>query len=383
MKLKQFFSVLMAFALILSFSVSETQVDASSNKDSEIIVKFKEKTTKDVKKQIHLEENAEVLKTNEQIGFEVVKVKGKSIEKALEKYNKRADVEFAEPIVEYHALFDPNDPLYSSDQYGPQIIEADSAWDITTGSSNVLVAVIDTGVDENHEDLKGKVVRGYDFIDNDNNPADINGHGTHVAGTVGALTDNRVGVAGVAPDVKIMSVRVLDRDGFGTNEGVANGITYAADNGADVINLSLGSPSSSRVVEDAVNYAWDRGVVVVAAAGNAGNRKRNYPAYYTNTIAVAATDENDRKASFSTFGSWVDVAAPGVDIVSTRLGGGYVSYNGTSMASPHTAGLAALLASQGLSNVEIRDKIESTADPINGTGRYWEHGRINAYNAVR
>ncbi|MDP5276575.1 S8 family peptidase [Chengkuizengella axinellae] len=387
MKLKHFFSIFMAIALIFSFSVSELQVEADSNEsnseDSEIIVKFKEKTTKEDKQKIHKEENAEVLRANEEIGFEVIKVKGKSVEKALEKYNKRSDVEFAEAIVEYYALFDPNDPLYSSDQYGPQIIEADSAWDITTGSSNVLVAVIDTGVDEDHEDLAGKVVRGYDFIDDDRDPSDLNGHGTHVAGTVGALTDNRTGVAGVAPDVQIMSVRVLDRSGYGTNEGVANGITYAADNGADVINLSLGSSSPSGVVEDAVNYAWNRGVVVVAAAGNDGNRRAHYPAYYTNSLAVAATDDRDRKASFSTYGTWVDVAAPGVDIVSTQLGGGYVSYSGTSMAAPHTAGLAALLASQGLSNTEIRDQIESTADPIRGTGRYWEHGRINAFEAVR
>ncbi|NDI35518.1 S8 family serine peptidase [Chengkuizengella sediminis] len=380
MNLKRFFSVFMAISLIFSFSITSSA--ETTSEESTIIVKFKDKTSNEMKKRIHQEEKAEVLKKNEQIGFEVIKVKGKSVEKALKQYKNRADVEYAEPIIEYYALFTPNDPLYASDQYGPQIMSAEAAWDITQGSSSVVVAVIDTGVQEDHEDLAGRVVRGYDFIDNDSNPADEHGHGTHVAGTVGAITNNGIGVAGVAPNVTIMGVRVLNASGSGTNQGVADGITYAADNGADVINLSLGSTAPSAAVEDAVNYAWNAGVVVVCAAGNAGTTSPHYPAYYENSLAVAATDSNDAKAWFSTYGSWVDVAAPGVDIISTQLGGGYVSYNGTSMASPHTAGLAALLASQGLSNVEIRDRIESTADPIPGTGSDWTHGRINAFAAV-
>ncbi|NBI27920.1 peptidase S8 [Chengkuizengella sp. YPA3-1-1] len=387
MKLKQLFSVFMSIALILSFSL--TSLAETTIEESTIIVKFKDKTSNSMKQQIHQEEKAEVLKKNKQIGFEVIKVKGKSVEKALEQYKNRADVEYAEPIIEYYALFTPNDviftpndPLYHSDQYGPQIMDAETAWGIEQGNSSVVVAVIDTGVQGDHEDLQGKVIPGYDFIDNDNDPSDEHGHGTHVAGVVGAITNNGIGVAGVAPNVTIMSVRVLNAIGAGTNQGVADGITYAADNGADVINLSLGSTSPSAAVEDAVNYAWNQGVVVVAAAGGSGSSSPNYPAYYKNSLAVAATDSNDAKASFSTYGSWVDVAAPGVDIISTWNNGGYITISGTSMAASHTAGLAALLASQGLSNVEIRNAIESTADPIPGTGSDWTHGRINAFAAV-
>nr|WP_201763439.1 S8 family serine peptidase [Chengkuizengella marina] len=380
MRLKRLFSVFMAIALILSFSITSSA--ESTSQDSTIIVKFKDKTSKSMQQQIHKEAKAEVLKKNKQIGFEVIKVKGKSVEKALEQYKNRADVEYAEPIIEYYALFTPNDPLYASDQYGPQIMDAEDAWDIEQGSSSVVVAVIDTGVQANHEDLQGKVIAGYDFIDNDNDPSDGNGHGTHVAGTVGAITNNGIGVAGMAPNVSIMSVRVLNNAGSGTNQGVADGITYAADNGADVINLSLGSTAPSAAVENAVNYAWNAGVVVVCAAGNAGSTSPHYPAYYTNSLAVAATDSNDNKAWFSTYGSWVDVAAPGVDIISTWNNGGYNTISGTSMAAPHTAGLAGLLASQGLSHVEIRDRIESTADPIPGTGSDWTHGRVNALAAV-
>ncbi|NDI35412.1 peptidase S8 [Chengkuizengella sediminis] len=370
----------MAIALILSFSITSSA--ETTLEESTIIVKFKDKTSKNIMQQIHQEEKAEVLKKNKQIGFEVIKVKGKSVEKALKQYKNRADVEYVEPIVEYHALFTPNDPLYSSDQYGPQIMDLEQAWEITQGSSSVVVAVLDTGVQANHEDLQGQVIPGYDFIDNDSDASDEQGHGTHVAGTVGALTNNGVGVAGVAPNVKIMAIRVLNEVGRGTNAGVADGITFAADNGADVINLSLGSTAFSAAVEDAVNYAWEKGAVIISAAGNDGVNVQNYPAAYQNSLAVAATDSNDNKWSSSNYGTWVDVAGPGVGIISTRLGGGYVSSNGTSMATPHVAGLAALLATQGLTNVEIRNVIESTAEPISGTGTYWEHGRVNAFLAL-
>ncbi|MDP5274223.1 S8 family serine peptidase [Chengkuizengella axinellae] len=390
MNLKRFFSVFMTIALILSFSIhSSIQIDAETSKsttetseESKIIVKFKDKTSKEIKKQIHLEEKAEVLKKNEQLGFEVVKIKGKSVEKALKQYKDRADVEYAEPIVTYHALFTPNDALYSTDQYGPQMIDIEKAWEITQGSESVVVAVLDTGVQADHEDLQGKVIPGYDFIDNDSDPSDEQGHGTHVAGTVGAATNNEIGVAGVAPNVKIMSIRVLNEFGSGTNAGIADGITFAADHGADVINLSLGGPSSSITLENAVNYAWNQGAVVIVSAGNAGTSIPQYPAYYENSLSVGATNSNDIKWSASTYGTWVDVAAPGANIISTQLGGGYIYDSGTSMAAPHVAGLAGLLASQGLTNVEIRNVIESTAEPISGTGTYWEHGRVNAFLAL-
>ncbi|SDY76471.1 S8 family serine peptidase [Thermoactinomyces sp. DSM 45892] len=346
-----------------------------------IIVKFKSNISTTKKASLLKSNKANVLSENKKLGFQVIKVQDQTVKEAVEQYSKMPEVEYAEPRQLAHAFWEPNDP-HIPQQYGLQKMQVPQAWDVTKGSSSTVVAVVDTGVQANHEDLAGKVVPGYDFVDNDNNADDGQGHGTHVAGTVAANTHNNIGVAGVAPEVKVMAVRVLDSNGSGTYDWVANGITYAADNGAKVINMSLGGSGGSQALEDAVNYAWSKGVVIMAAAGNTPSTAPNYPAYYANCIAVAATDSNDAKASFSTHGSWVDVAAPGVDIISTKMGGGYVKYSGTSMATPHAAAVAALVASQGKNHTEVREILEATADKINGTGNYWAHGRLNAYRAV-
>lgn len=164
---------------------------------------------------------------------------------------------------------------------------------------------------------------------------------------------------------------------------MASGIVDAADHGAKVINLSLGSSQSAQTLKDAIDYAWNKGAVVVAAAGNDGTSAPTYPAYYNQVLAVAATDNNDHKADFSNYGKWVDVAAPGVDITSTYVGGGYKTMSGTSMAAPHVSGLAALLAAKGLDNTQILGAIQSTAEDVTGTGSNWEYGRINALNAMQ
>ncbi len=212
---------------------------------------------------------------------------------------------------------------------------------------------------------------------------DLNGHGTHVAGTAAAETNNSRGVAGMAPNTDILAVRVLDANGGGSLADIADGIRYAADTGAEVINLSLGCNCDTKTLEDAVNYAWNKGSVLIAAAGNDGVSTTFEPASYSNVIAVAAVDRYDNLASFSNYGSWVDVAAPGVDIASTYPDNRYVYLSGTSMASPHVAVLVGLLAGQGRNNSQVRAAIENTADNISGTGYYFSHGRINSYNAVR
>lgn len=387
---KRVLSLITIVGLAISFSLPMSiQANAASTKskaelaaEQSIIVKFKKLTTQAQKNSLHQKENSKVISQNKKLGFDVIKVQGQTVEQALKDYRNMANVEYAEPRQIAKAFWAPNDPLYTSDQYGPQKMQTPDAWDITRGSSSVVAAVVDTGVQADHPDLSGKVTAGYDFVDNDSDARDEQGHGTHVAGTIAAITNNGVGVAGVAPDVKIMPVRVLDANGSGTYDWVANGITYAADNGAKVINMSLGGSGGSAALQDAVNYAWNKGVVVVAAAGNSSTSSPSYPAYYTNCIAVAATDSNDQKASFSNYGSWVDVAAPGVNIMSTTLGGGYGKLSGTSMASPHAAGVAALLASQNLSHTQVREKMEYNADAISGTGNYWTYGRLNAYKAL-
>lgn len=351
-------------------------------KKGEVIVKFKEKVGAAVQKRLIKKLGATVIADRDVVDspFQIIKVA--NVKKVVSALQQNPNVVYAEPNYLFHATWTPNDTYYDY-QYGPQLTNTDWAWDIVRGSSRQEIAVIDTGVDYTHSDLDEKTILGYDFVDNDYNPMDLNGHGTHVAGIAAAETNNANGIAGMAPYTAILAVRVLDANGGGSLADVADGIRYAADMGAEVINLSLGCNCDTRTLENAVNYAWNQGAVVVAAAGNSGTSTTFEPASYENVIAVAAVDRDDRLASFSNYGSWVDVAAPGVDIASTYPGQRYVYMSGTSMASPHVAGLAALLAAQNRSNAEIRRAIEWTADPISGTGTYFEHGRINSYQAVR
>ena len=279
------------------------------------------------------------------------------------------------------AFYTPNDPFFAY-QYGPQKVQAPDAWDVTTSNGNIKIAIIDTGVQLNHPELAIKLWPGYNFVEGNLNPNDGNGHGTHVAGIAGALTENSLGIAGIAPSASIIPVRALDNSGNGTLSNIANAITYSTNAGAKVINLSLGSSQGSITLENAINHAWNQGVVIVAAAGNEASNTLTYPAAYQNVIAVASTDMNDQKSDFSNYGTWVEVSAPGSTILSTYTGSYYAYLSGTSMACPHVAGLAALLAAQGKNNVQIKNTILSTCDPVPGTGLYWTYGRINANRAV-
>ena len=264
------------------------------------------------------------------------------------------------------------------------------AWDLATGSAAVTIAVVNSGVDLAHVDLAGKILPGYDFINNDAVPQDdfSLSHGTHVAGIAAAITDNATGVAGVSWRGRaFLPVKVLDSSGNGTSAGVAEGITWAVDHGAQVINLSLGGPDPSTVLEDAVNYAYEKGVVVVAAAGNSGLNAPFYPASYAHVIAVAAADNLNAHPVFSDSGPWVDLAAPGVSIFSTLRNNTYGNLTGTSMASPFVAGLAAIL--RGLpgntSPDLIEQQLETTALDLGTPGRddLFGYGLIQADAAIR
>jgi thermitase len=270
------------------------------------------------------------------------------------------------------------------------------AWGVAT-ENEIKVAVLDSGVASDNPDITEKVTARANFTDGQTDE-DNYGHGTHVAGII-AATHNSDGVAGVCPTCTILDVKVLNDTGYGSTSAIANGINWAVKNGAKVINMSLGQRTSSRTLEAAVNDAWTKGAVIVAAAGNTGTTAKIYPAAYPNVIAVAATDNNDAKASFSTYGAkWVDVAAPGANVYSTfpnhpfRLetqygrSQGYDVANGTSMASPIVAGVVALAWGKNTSatNTSVRTKVESTADKsVKGTGTYWAHGRVNAHEAVK
>jgi thermitase len=272
------------------------------------------------------------------------------------------------------AVYSPDDSSVI-DRWGVNEIEAPQAWQITRGDESVIVAVLDTGIDRDNQDLAGRVVAEINFSDSPTSD-DLYGHGTHMAGTVVA----------VAPGCRLMNVKVADDRGKCEPSAVARGIIWAVDHGAKVVNLSL-AMEASRDLEEAVDYAWSRGAILVAAAGNKGTSDPSYPAYYDHCLAVAGTNDNSSLALLSSYGDWVDVAAPGFNIYSQLPGNQYGYKTGTSAAAAHVSGVAALVFSiaedmngNGAMNDEVRWAIEDSCTPIAvaGVGQ----GLIDAYRAV-
>jgi subtilisin family serine protease len=353
-------------------------------------------------------------------------------------------VEYAEPNYIYRASGTPNDPRFNelwgmnnTGQTGgtnDADLDAPEAWDTQTGSDSTLIAVIDTGVDYNHPDLAANIwtnsgeipndgidndnngyrddVRGWDFVNDDNDPLDDNLHGTHVAGTIGAVGNNGIGVAGVNWRVKIMPLKFLSGEGSGTLADAISAILYAANNKARVMNNSWGGGGFSQALLDAIEYADSKGALFVAAAGNEGtdnDQIANYPSNYDapNVVAVAAIDHNGGLAVWDTGGgggggcgcgggvigapgsnfgaTTVDLAAPGKDILSTTPNNGYTKLQGTSMATPHVAGVAGLVFSQfpGWTHLQVKERLLSTVDVSSGLqGKLVTGGRLNAQRAL-
>lgn len=290
---------------------------------------------------------------------------GESVHEAVQRLRQTPGVEIAEPNYIYRTMATPNDPMLGQ-LWGHSKVGAQTAWDQSRGE-DVLVAVIDTGVDYNHPDLKGRVVKGPDLANNDNDPMDDQGHGTHVAGTIAATANNGIGIAGIAYNSKILAIKVLGRDGSGDTSKIANGILKAAEMGAKVINLSLGGPQASGILKSAVDKATEQGALVVVASGNENTSRPSYPAAYPNALSVGSTTTSDSRSNFSNYGSTVDIAAPGSDILSTTEGT-YKKHSGTSMASPHVAAGAAVLLGKNsaLTNAQLREILVSTGDPASG-----------------
>ena len=300
--------------------------------------------------------------------------------------------EFIEPNYIYQAFEAPNDPDYDK-QWNLRSINVESAWDETKGSG-ITVAVIDTGISE-VPDLKAtKFVKGYDFVNDRIDASDDAGHGTHVAGTIAQSTNNNYGVAGIAYEASLMPLKVLGASGGGTVADIAEAIRYAADNGADVINMSLGGAGESQLMEDAINYAHQKGVVVIAAAGNSNQNSASYPARYPHVIGVAALDSVGVKAPYSNFGAGVDISAPGgseagkivQETIDPESGQSiFEGYQGTSMAAPHVAGVAALVKAAGVKEPdEILNILKQSSrvvkeDPLNHFGA----GHLDAAAAVK
>lgn len=353
--------------------------------------------------------------------YSVVTIKpGEDREALIARLREHPAVELVEPNYYLYATFAPNDPLYPY-QWHLEQIRTEQAWDISAGQG-VVVAVIDSGVAYETYDVYVQApdlantafVPGWDFVNNDAHPNDDHGHGTHVAGTIAQSTNNGIGVAGVAPGASIMPIKVLDENGYGPTSIVADGIRWAVDHGAQVINLSLGGENSNELLEDAVNYAYNNGVLVVAASGNENRSTVSYPAAYPNALAVGAVRYDESRSYYSNYGAALDVVAPGGDVTvdqnedqypdgvlqqticnpeydlectetdPTRFG--YYFFQGTSMAAPHVAGVAALLIESGVATTpdEIRQALQETAKDKGAPG--WDmlygHGLVQAYDAL-
>lgn len=281
-----------------------------------------------------------------------------------------------------------NDPGYKY-EWDISYTQADKAWSLINQKREIRVAVLDTGIDYTHPDLRNRVLldKGYNFIDNSYDVMDDNGHGTHVSGIIAAEANNKIGISGIVGklDVKIIPVKVLDENGEGEESDVARGIVYAVDKGADIVNLSFGIKSKSKLIADAINYAKSKGVFVVAASGNDNENSDNYSPAGDGAFAVAAMNYNYKKASFSDYGNSIKVVAPGVKILST-VPGGYEAWDGTSMAAPVVSGIAAMIKAENpqLSSSQIEDILDSTAKDIMYKGKDQQsgYGLIDAYSAI-
>ncbi len=409
--------VALVIALVSGKPVATTGVEAMRFRPGGILVKFKEGTSAAEMQAVLTRRELAIQREIPPLGIKSLAVPPGQELMIVEDLRRDPSVEYAEP--DYHAAVTiiPNDARWDN-QWAPAKIGAPAAWEIATGSPEIIIAVLDTGVKLDHPDLAAKIwinpgeipansldddqngkvddVHGWHFYHHcsnsdclpfeDDDLTDDNGHGTHVAGIAAAETDNEVGIAGMSWGAQLLPVKVLDEYGDGWYSDVIAGIVYATDSGADIINLSLGGEESSPALQDAVDYAQARGVLLIAATGNNGGSVL-YPAACDHVLAVGATDVNDLCPGFSNHGPEIDIAAPGVAIYSTwpRLDG-YWHKSGTSMAAPHVAGLAALIWSirPDATNDYVAWVIIQTAVDLGTPGwdEFYGWGRIDAYQSL-
>lgn len=383
------------------------EFNAMGQSSKRFSVSFSSKMTDTEIKDLETKYNTKFSRVIPQIGIAIAdKPEEVPSEQLSDQIKAESTVEDYEPInlvtLEATKGLKINDPE-SQKQYHLDVINADKAWEITSGKPSVKIAIIDSGIDLNHPDLKARLITGRNIIRPSQKPMDDNGHGTHVAGIAAATAGNGIGVVGIAPNCSLMPVKALE-NGRGTDIDIAEAIVWATDNDADVINISIGLYTKSKALERAVKYAIGKNVVVVSSSGNdSKNSKIHLPSMIKGVIEVSATKVYltsskvyEKFADFSNYGQQVSVAAPGEEILSTmptykveltkEAGLKYGIMSGTSMASPMVAGLAALLKSQdaSLTPAEIKQIIEKSSDDLGSRGydSYFGNGRINMYNTL-
>ena len=376
-------------SLILSSFLPASIALAAQNSESKhfpgrLLIKFRSGVSESSQDTILHDHGAKVADSIAKINVKILNVPENALDNIESALRTNSNVEFVEKDLQLEPTIIPDDTYFSS-QWHLSKIQAPNAWDISKGS-NTVIAILDTGVDPNHPDLKNKLLSGYNAYDGTNNWSDVCGHGTYVAGTAAAITNNGLEVAGVAWDARILPIRITDASCYSYYSTMAKGIVFAADNGARVANLSFhifGGGAST--LSNAAKYMYDKGGWVVAAAGNTGK----YESYSENPyiISVGATSSDDNITSFSSYGPYVDFAAPGSSILTTKMGGSYGYVSGTSFSSPITAGLVALLfsANPSMTSQDVYDTLKASAVDLGTSGRddYYGWGRVDAYKALQ
>lgn len=391
---------------VLANSTNMQSVIAHSHRlyfPGELLIKFKKRTSMKSATSIHSHFGISKVRKAYNNIFQIIEVVAGNEKEIAKTYSERPEVEYAEPNYYRFIYSVPNDQFYDLQWHFP-LINLEEAWDVSTGN-DVTVAVVDSGVNPFGFDSFGdRLLLGYNAIFRIRGGIDFNGHGTHVAGTIGQETNNGIGVAGIAYDAKILPVKVMCFLGFGLDSWIIDGIRWATDNDADIINLSIGGSAPSKALEDAVDYAYGQGVTVVAASGNDGSGEVDYPAAFENCIAVGAVRYDKNITDYSNYGDALDLVAPGGDLDVDQNGDdygdgilqeaftflgidwGYWYFTGTSMSSPHVAGVAALIKSlhPEYGPDEIRQVLQDTAEDLGNPGwdNIYGHGLVDAYAAV-
>jgi subtilisin family serine protease len=414
------FPASLLLGLTFAADTAFAQAPAAPHVPGEVIVKYRTEASQNEINQINSELGGARIKGLGRIRAELRRLENLTVEEAISRYRNHPKIQYIEPNYIFEAEEVPNDPMFPQ-LYGMQNtgqtggtagadIHATQAWDVFTGSSGALVGVIDTGVDYNHPDLSANIwtnpgeiagngidddlngyiddIHGYDFINNDGDPMDDHGHGSHVSGTIGAVGNNGIGVAGVSWTIRIMGLKFLSASGSGSSADAVEAINYATMMGVRLTSNSWGGGGFSQALLDAINAADAAGILFIAASGNSGvntDTSPHYPSSYAspNIIAVAATDHNDNLASFSNYGAiTVDIAAPGVNILSTFPGNQYGSISGTSMATPHVSGALGLVFGRfpAIGHLNARSLILNFADPKPQlAGKCVTGGRLNTF----